>query len=433
VAQCISHGLRQVRPARHARHVVLQPKVQVLDQRPTSQLTNALTHIRRLAADPGLDLVEFGNACQYLGRERRVGGGVEFVERPPRVRPTECQLDRGILARLDQAAEPGIAIHLQCASECRQVRGRMLAPAILGVDVGCCRMRGAGPGAIIDRVAPQPPGLGLSPAGIEHRQCCLIGEHLVRRQHRAEHQFIERRQPPAGTSHPGAQRRTIQCDALALEHLCLAVERQRVTELADHNVRHHRFRRHAAIDRPVRRGGLHHGALAGAASIAWPAHHLHAQLGRHQVELLSAVFTDHVQRATAARALPAVDINDDLVARQVCWQCAPIAVGNLCAPPSLRRLRRIAGGLAFGGVLLRVLQDKLQLIEIELLRSGAVAVAQQTLDQLPQLFVLGLQFRHHFLQHLLQDSRIVRQGREIDLHNMMIMAHVVASPPMTPA
>ena len=49
---------------------------------------------------------------------------------------------------------------------------------------------------------------------------------LVRRQHRAEHQLIQRRQPPARSPHPGTQRRTIQCDALALEHLCLAVERQ---------------------------------------------------------------------------------------------------------------------------------------------------------------------------------------------------------------
>jgi hypothetical protein len=44
-----------------------------------------------------------------------------------------------------------------------------------------------------------------------------------------------------------------------------------------------------------------------------------------------------------------------------------------------------------------------------------------------------LQFRHNFLQHLLQDGRIVRQSREINLHNAMMMTHVVASRPMTPA
>jgi hypothetical protein len=60
-------------------------------------------------------------------------------------------------------------------------------------------------------------------------------------------------------------------------------------------------------------------------------------------------------------------------------------------------------------------------------------MAQQTLDQLPQLLVLGLQLRHHFPQHPLQKIRIVRQGREIDLHNAMMLTHAVASQPMTPA
>jgi hypothetical protein len=198
-------------------------------------------------------------------------------------------------------------------------------------------------------------------------------------------------------------------------------------------VRHQGFHRHATIDRPFRCGRLHHSALAGTASIAWPAHHLHAQLGRNQIELLRAVFTDHVRHTAAARGLSVVDVDDDLIARQVGRQRTAIAVGSLGAPPSLRRLRRIFGGVAFGGGRLRVLQHKLQLIEVELLRTRTITVPQQTLDQLPQLLVLGLQFRHHFLQHPLQDSRIVRQGREVDLHNAMMMTHVVASLPMTPA
>ena len=60
-------------------------------------------------------------------------------------------------------------------------------------------------------------------------------------------------------------------------------------------------------------------------------------------------------------------------------------------------------------------------------------MAQQTLDQLPQLLVLGLQLRHHFPQHPLQEIRIVRQCREIDLQNAMMLTHAVASLPMTTA
>ena len=59
-------------------------------------------------------------------------------------------------------------------------------------------------------------------------------------------------------------------------------------------------------------------------------------------------------------------------------------------------------------------------------------MAQQALDQLPQLLVLGLQLRHHLPQHLLQDIWIFWQSREIDLHNPMMM-HAVESPPMTPS
>ena len=65
--------------------------------------------------------------------------------------------------------------------------------------------------------------------------------------------------------------------------------------------------------------------------------------------------------------------------------------------------------------------------------SGAVAMAQQALDQLPKLLVLGLQLGDCLPQHLLQDIRIVRQCREIDLHNTMMMTHALASPPITPA
>ena len=67
------------------------------------------------------------------------------------------------------------------------------------------------------------------------------------------------------------------------------------------------------------------------------------------------------------------------------------------------------------------------------IREDGVAVPQQTLDQQPQLLILGLQLRHHLSQHLLQEIRIVRQCREIDLHNAMLMTHAAASQPMTPA
>ena len=97
---------------------------------------------------------------------------------------------------------------------------------------------------------------------------------------------------------------------------------------------------------------------------------------------------------------------------------------------SLRCLRRVTGGFVFRSALLLILQAKPQLIEVELLGTRAKPMAQQTLDQQQQLLVLGLQLRHHLPQHPLQDIRIVRQCREVDLHIVMMM-NVVASLPMT--
>jgi hypothetical protein len=69
MAQYISHGFGEFRPARHAWQAVLQPETQVFNQLPTSLLTNRSAHIRRLATDIGLDGVEFGDTCQHLGRK----------------------------------------------------------------------------------------------------------------------------------------------------------------------------------------------------------------------------------------------------------------------------------------------------------------------------------------------------------------------------
>ena len=195
---------------------------------------------------------------------------------------------------------------------------------------------------------------------------------------------------------------------MALEHLRLAVEWKRVTELADHDVHHQRFGGHATVDRALRRRCLYDGFFARTAGVAWAARHLNPQLARNNVELLGAVFTDLVQRATTAGALLALDIDDNFEARQVCRQGAAIAVGRLCPPPSPRWLWRVFGRLAFGGSLLFILQGKPQLIKVQLLRTRSVPMAQQTLDQQPKLFVLGLQLRHHLPQHSLQHVGIVR-------------------------
>jgi hypothetical protein len=50
------------------------------------------------------------------------------------------------------------------------------------------------------RHSTQPSARGSPPAGIKHRQGCRVGEEVVRREHPAQQQLIDRRSPPARAS-----------------------------------------------------------------------------------------------------------------------------------------------------------------------------------------------------------------------------------------
>jgi len=96
-----------------------------------------------------------------------------------------------------------------------------------------------------------------------------------------------------------------------------------------------------------------------------------------------------------------------------------------------------------GDRLLEILQPQLKLIRAQLFGSAAKPIAQEPLDQQPQLVVLSLTLlngasqrdllprcgNNHVSQHLLEDCRVVRQGGEVDLHARM-MANPFASNPV---
>jgi hypothetical protein len=146
---------------------------------------------------------------------------------------------------------------------------------------------------------------------------------------------------------------------------------------------HHRFGSHATVKRSIRRRRLNDATFARAASIAWAARHLDPHLAGDDVELLGAILTNLMQRATAAGTFLAVDINNDFEAREVCWQRAAIAVGRPRLPrfpEGFRRVFCVCGCLALGSGLLLILEHELQLIEVEFLRTPPVSMAQQALD-----------------------------------------------------
>jgi hypothetical protein len=107
------HGFRQIKGCGDARHMILQPAMQGLDNWATSFLADLMPVLGGLATDPGLDRVEPADARQHLGRQRRLGRDVEVVEAPAHMGPAERQPDGGVGTTPGQPLEAVIAIDLQ--------------------------------------------------------------------------------------------------------------------------------------------------------------------------------------------------------------------------------------------------------------------------------------------------------------------------------
>src|ERR671913_1182543 len=119
--------------------------MQGLDKRLAALLPGRTPLLGRAAADLGLDPVELPDPAQRLLRQRRARGPVELVEAPPAMRPTERELDLVRRATRQQALEAPIAIDLQYAREPGQMRRRVLALAVLGVEIDHRRWSAAAP------------------------------------------------------------------------------------------------------------------------------------------------------------------------------------------------------------------------------------------------------------------------------------------------
>jgi len=145
-----------------------------------------------------------------------------------------------------------------------------------------------------------------------------------------------------------------------------------------------------------------------------------------------------MQRAAAARAVAALDVDHHLIAGQMCGQGPVIAIGPSFTTTLrvFRRVRRVLRGLVLGDSLLEVLKPELELLHSELFATATELMARQALDQQSQLVVLGVQFRvllcrrgDDLAQHLLQEADVVGQAVEVDLHATM-MNNAFASVPV---
>jgi hypothetical protein len=137
---------------------------------------------------------------------------------------------------------------------------------------------------------------------------------------------------------------------------------------------------HAAIDWPLRRRHHHGNIVAAVAYVARPTRDPHPQLRRRDVELLGPQFAHYLQRTAAARAGTILDVDHNLIARQVSRQRTMIPIGPSITSSALSARGDIGSflaGLVRRGRLLQIFQPELQLIGSQLLGAAAEPMPQQ--------------------------------------------------------
>ena len=154
-----------------------QPGFETINDRPAPVLADGAALVGVAAADVLLDGVEFGDAFECLGGNRRRTRGGEFVEAAADMGPAESKLH---IVALGERPIARIAVDLQDTREAGEVSDRLRGLAIGRVHIGDAGRVGAAPRPIITRVGPQLADLGASAARIEHWRRGLVGEQLGR-------------------------------------------------------------------------------------------------------------------------------------------------------------------------------------------------------------------------------------------------------------
>ena len=235
-----------------AGELLLEPNLQLFDQRLRERPPLGHPQRRGLAADAFLDRIEFTNPPQRFGRNGRVRRFEELIEVAAHMHPTRGQDD---IAPCPQSCEAGVAVNVKNAREVFQMRCRTLALAIGSEYEDCRGRRRAAPRSLVTRVHPEPADLGATAAGIEHWHGRIVGEQMVRRKDVRAEPFVERVEPPACAADPSGQRRAIEINTETCKDLRLPIQRRVIAIFADQDLREQCRRRQAACDRAIGRSG----------------------------------------------------------------------------------------------------------------------------------------------------------------------------------
>jgi hypothetical protein len=170
------------------------------------------------------DRIEAGDMVQRLAGRGGAGCGMDVEELAPDMRPTGYLCD----ALAIEPVEPGIAIGVQIALECSQVRDGAFALAVGRVAKQHGRRGLAASPALVAHIGPQPARPGATGAGGQNRHGRVVGvegyaTHDVALE-RVDQRVEERGRAPDPVGEGGAGK----VDALARVDARLAIERQMV-------------------------------------------------------------------------------------------------------------------------------------------------------------------------------------------------------------
>ena len=299
------------------------------------------------------------------------------------------------------------------APEVFEMRSGTLSFAVRRIQVD----RGLGlrpaPCSLLAGVDPKPSRLGAPSAWIEHRHGRVIGEQVIRSKQVSCKAFVQRLEPPAGAADPSGERRTRKIDPMAGEDLRLPVERRVIAIFADQHLGKQRRRRQAAGDRPLCSRRLRH-RLAGPAGVFGTGGADYAKLSRNPIQHLAHALADDMQRAAAAAADRALNVEADLFARQMIGQRLATRGPFGLLLLAMRTLLFFAGKIAVD-----LFERERQLVGIKALGTTAKLRPLQLFDnrlQALDLAVAVLDGGSHIANEMLQKSRFGRQIVEIEPH-----------------
>jgi hypothetical protein len=292
------------------------------------------------------------------------------------------------------------------------MRDRPICLAIGCVDVGDAGRIRPAPRAVIACVCPELACLGASASRIEHRCRRLVGEQLGRSLEHREQAFVHRPQHEGSAADPIGQGRAVKVEALAGINLRLPVQRQVIGIFGHEHLRDRRLGWQSALDQPRRCWRLHHHVLASPAGVSGPTNDKHPELSRHDVEPLTCILADPMQRVAAARAGMVIDIDHHLDARQMRRQRSAVHAALCGSACPFGRMGRLNLGLAVCRDLLDFFQTKQHLIFRQRLRAPAEAMTLQFFDDLAKPLVLCPLGN----QHRLQRAGIVGKSVRRDCH-----------------